>query len=332
MKSVVFALLVAGGMVIEGLFLRAVFGGAGGVGMVSLHALGSVLGGLGLLGLVTRIAPARGGRRWLAVFLVGGALCLPLLGLIGPLFAVLGNAWLPRRGDLPDSIVPVPHRELPERGEQAPSSPRLGAASAYGRLRHARTILDRMDALIALRGIEDKSTIPVLKLALRDNADEVRLLAFTMLQERERAYYAEIHARKGKLAAANLEDAITHRTAIAQAYWELAYQDLVQGELLAFSLEEAGTQLAMALSARPKDPGNTMLLGRIRLRQGRYPEAARLLDEARALGLPDAVVRPHQAEVAFLARDFGKTRAYLADLPPQARQLAVIGDLAEFWA
>jgi tetratricopeptide (TPR) repeat protein len=259
-------------------------------------------------------------------------LCLPLIGIVGPLIAILGNTWFPRRGDLPDSIVPVPHRELPERGAKAPCIPRLGAASAYGRLRHARTLMDRMDALIALRDIDDKSTIPVLKLALRDNADEVRLLAFTLLQERERGYYAEIHARKGKLADAGPEDAITHLTAIAQAYWELAYQDLVQGELLDFSLDEAGTHLARALKARPKDSGNTLLLGRIRLRQGSYPEAARLLDEARALGMPDAVVRPHQAEVAFLARDFGKTRAYLADLPPQARQLAVIGDLAEFWA
>jgi hypothetical protein len=328
MKTFAFGLLVATGIVLDGLFLRALFGEGGGLGMALLHVLGSLAAGIGLAGL----SPPRGQRGWLAVFWVASALFMPVVGIVGPLLAVLGSAWFPKAPGPSEAIVAIAHPDLPERGSQSPVSPRLGGASAFGRLRHSPSIVDRMDAIIALRGIEDRSAVPALKLALRDSADEVRLLAFTLLQERERSYYDEIHDRKGKLAAASVGETVYHLASIAQAYWELAYQDLVQGELLSFALEEAGKHLSEALRQWPASAGNTLLLGRIRLRQGRHAEAALLLDEARQMGLPDAVVKPHQAEAAFLVRDFKKTRALLAQLPPQAKQMAVIGDLARFWA
>jgi predicted Zn-dependent protease len=184
---------------------------------------------------------------------------------------------------------------------------------------------------MAVRTISGRSTVPVLRLALHDAADEVRLLAFTILQERERQLYAQIHELQNRMTTGSQDRKAALSASLAHAYWELAYQDLVQGELLAFALENAAKYLTEALSSDRENSGYLLLLGRIRLRQGRGQDAAELLARAAQLGLADQIVKVHQAEAAFVERRFDDVRACLAGIPSQGRTRAMVKQLVEYW-
>ena len=80
-------------------------------------------------------------------------------------------------------------------------------------LRHAPDTEKRMAALFATRRMPPREAIPILKLALRDPADDVRLLAYSMLDKQESEINLRIEAALRQLAVA--EGA--HRTALHDA-------------------------------------------------------------------------------------------------------------------
>jgi hypothetical protein len=324
------------GVVVDGIFVWQVFCRHGATNPSALsshllpwfaaHAVACLFAGTGLVVL----SPRKGRAFGRGIFFIASALLVPIVGIVGPWVVVVCGLRLPKPASPFDVLRFVGPPDLPERGSDNPEPPRLGAASAYGLLRHSQRITDRMAAVMAVRAMSGRSSVPVLKLALRDPADEVRLLAFTILQERERELYAEIHdlQRTQEAVAARSSRA---NASLGQKYWELAYQDLVQGELLVFALDEAAKYLALAVEQEPTNAGNTLLLGRVRLRQGRGREAAQLLAKAGQLGLPNHIVNVHRAEAAFVERRFDEVRRYLAAIPDQARLRPVVQALVEYW-
>jgi hypothetical protein len=292
-----------------------------------LHLLAAGVAGFGQAALLARASCPR-----TLAFFTASALFVPGVGILGPLAALVVTRAIWQRVPASESIESIHPPELPERGPDNPRPPRLGAASAYGRLRHSRDSADRMGAVMAVRGISERSAVPVLRLALRDAADEVRLLAFSILQERERQLYAQIDELKAQLDGASANQVGWHAARLGQAYWELAYQELAQGELVGFVLDEAAKHVSAAIAATPTNPGFSLLLGRIRLRQGRSKEAISLLARAAELGLPEQVVKVHQAEAAFVERRFDEVRACLAAIPASRRTRPIVKHLVEYWA
>ncbi|MFO6383442.1 HEAT repeat domain-containing protein, partial [Pseudomonas aeruginosa] len=61
-------------------------------------------------------------------------------------------------------------------------------------LRHAPDPNQRLTAIFATRRMPGKEAIPILKLALRDPADDVRLLAYSMLDQKESRINQRIEA------------------------------------------------------------------------------------------------------------------------------------------
>ncbi|MGZ0843230.1 HEAT repeat domain-containing protein, partial [Klebsiella pneumoniae subsp. pneumoniae] len=74
-------------------------------------------------------------------------------------------------------------------------------------LRHAPDPNQRLTAIFATRRMPGKEAIPILKLALRDPADDVRLLAYSMLDQKESRINQRIEAALGRLAGATPRDA-----------------------------------------------------------------------------------------------------------------------------
>ena len=115
-------------------------------------------------------------------------------------------------------------------------------------LRHAPDTEKRMAALFATRRMPPREAIPILKLALRDPADDVRLLAYSMLDKQESEINLRIEAALRQLAAEGAHRTALH-DALARWYWELAYLGLAQGASWTMS---AGTRACAAHARSPR--------------------------------------------------------------------------------
>jgi polysaccharide biosynthesis protein PelE len=200
----------------------------------------------------------------------------------------------------------------------------------------------RLAAVLALRQLPTRPAVPILRLALRDAVDDVRLLAYSMLDRRDGALQARIQKYERALARGDIEpkEAAALEYSLAQLHWELAYTGLAAGAVEDRALDSSARH-ARAVLERPAKAGESVqgnelaalfLLGRILLRKGALDEAEAVLEDARARGFADASIRPYLAEIAFLRRDFARIKEHLRALGPDGEQRpGLIADLCRFW-
>lgn len=274
---------------------------------VALHAAACVAA---TFGLRPRLAP-RGGA-WELALLGGAAFFMPLLGLLGcaALAWALPATPLPRRSG-PWTITPVP-----------PPSRKPGAGGA-GQALGRRDREARMRSVLEARA-ECPATIRLLRRALRDPDEEVRLLAHAMLEKRTRRDWRRIEALTRQLPEAGpRRGALELR--IGSAQWELVRQGLVEGESREHVLEGALAHLRAALASEGHRASLHYLLGRVHLARGETREAEAALRAALSAGLSSKAAAPWLAEIAFVERRLPDLAAACAPGPAVPR-------LQEFWA
>jgi Flp pilus assembly protein TadD len=166
--------------------------------------------------------------------------------------------------------------------------------------------------MVALSHAPSRIGSPVLRELLGDSEDDLRLLAYGLLDSREKRLNADIHEARQRYAAsrdAEQRSRIAHQ--LAALYWELIYQGLVQGDLLDYAVGQALRYSETALQTRGNDPALHLQHGRLLQQTGRLDEADAAYRRARELGLPASRVVPYLAELAFARRDFAQVRALL---------------------
>jgi hypothetical protein len=286
--------------------------------------LAAALHGLGAL-LATRLLD--GVARALALppvtpVAVVAALFLPAVGPLGLgllLRSVARRARVAAAGAVPritllpelPAAAPAPEHRGAQAGADAGAATgaegelhsHLGPGALSARLRFSRDPDARVRAVLATRRLDGARATPLLRAALRDHHEDVRLLAYALLEDRERHGDATIRRLLAALAlAAPGRQAALHEQ-LANAYWELCYQGLVAGELEAFALARALEHLDAAAGDLPERSGARWLLrGRVLLRQGGGAVARAALEESRRCGMPARTVDPYLAESRYLQR------------------------------
>ncbi len=131
-------------------------------------------------------------------------------------------------------------------------------------------------------------------------ADDIRLLAYAMLDKYETQINTELECVLSQLQGTEGAHRAELHTQIARNYWELAYLGLAQGAVLEHTLEQAqeNIQQAMTFQATPE---LALLQGRIALKQHRIESAALSFQQALALGMDKQHVLPYLAQAAYLA-------------------------------
>jgi hypothetical protein len=292
-----------------------------GARIAGVHLAGCLLVAAGL----SRALPGgTRGRAWL--LLVPSLLFGSVLATLGWV-AVLAAAARSRAPAPPQSVRGTAEPELPLRTDLGPVRS-VGQGSLFGRLRFARDPSVRLRAVMAARRLPGPGVVALLKLALRDPVEDVRLLGYAILERRQGAIYRRIQDALGALERA--PDQPGPHLELAQQYWELVYQGLVGGDLQSYLLAKARTHLERAAKADPRNPSLQLLLGRIQLRQQDYADAALSLKQARALGMPTRVVNPHAAELAFAERRFPEVRRLLRPMA-EKRRGPILSRLVEYW-
>ena len=210
---------------------------------------------------------------------------------------------------------------------------RFGQGGMQARLSDARAPLEmRMKALLTLEGLPARKSSPMLRELLSSRADDLRLIAYGLLDSREKAFTAQIHEEADRLRAAR-DDAergpILLR--LASLYWELVYQKLSHGELRLFSLSQAERYAAEARRLMPANGGAQALYGRILLEAGKHDQADEALALAVALGEARARALPYLAEIAFQRRDFNALRALVREVA-EGQFSRTLAPLIVYWS
>jgi hypothetical protein len=293
----------------------------------SAHGLGSAMLAAGIWLLLPR--RYRYPFPWSPLFIFSVSFFIPLIGMIGVALALFPALYLPRkRQTQPWEATAVP--ELPFKPRERKQELMFSDGGLQDVLRHARDPDQRLTAIFATRRMRSKEAIPILKLALRDPSDDVRLLAYSMLDQRESRINQRIEH-----ALADMENVSTDRkfalhAQLARWYWELAYVGLAQGSVLDHVLQQAWGHVTSALV------GNTsgelhLLAGRIAMEQGNLDEAMAQFDLSAQTGMDAVQLAPYRAEIAFLRQRYEEIPQMLATMPAELLQRPPFAALARYW-
>lgn len=236
---------------------------------------------------------------------------IPVLGLIGMLTAAVISGFN-RRVFLhqPFASVVLPEFVLSLR---EPDS-KFSQGGIKSRLSHSAISTPlRLQSLLALQGMPARISSPLLQDMLGDASDDIRLVAYGLLDNREKTINTQIHRELVNMKTAEGKELrLVGLRHLAELYWELVYAGLAQGDLRTHALNQALTYTEDAILLAPDDTGLWFLKGRILHQMKQFDDAYQILLQALAHGLPESRVLPYIVEITFIYRDFKRVRDLLS--------------------
>jgi hypothetical protein len=203
----------------------------------------------------------------------------------------------------------------------------------HGILKSSKNIEQRFKAVLATRQMRDDKAIPILKIGLRDPVDEVRLLAYSMLDNKEKKIDLKIHQSLLHFSDKKLDSvsaAVIHQM-LAESYWELSYLLLVQGQAKVHILKSAYHHANEALKVCGTDAGLNLLHARLALNLGLFKEATQALDQAEKYGMPIVKLAPWRAELAFARRRFEEVTQHVEAIDEAAKKNIILAGVYKQW-
>jgi hypothetical protein len=194
-------------------------------------------------------------------------------------------------------------------------------------------VSQRMTALLAMQTMPKRTASPILRGLLRDSVEDVRLLMYGMLDGAEKDITQQIHAELPKLEALRDDDdearyAVHAR--LAQFYWELIYQNLVQDDIYLYTADQADHYAKVALEIKPDNASLWYMRGRLALTRSRPEEAAAFLERAAQTGFPSVRLSPFVAECAYLRKNYATVREALSGFENRST-LPFLQSLQRYW-
>ncbi|WP_298138266.1 hypothetical protein [Acidiferrobacter sp.] len=255
---------------------------------------------------------------------------MPVIGVPIAILVASGIARLNSRAPMPEPrTLGLPAFGSEMRGRQ----PHMGAGGAWAILRaHDAGIARGVRALLALDPRLSRQTAPLVRAALRHPEEDLRLLAYGLLDQREgdlaQAINETLDMRRALAPGADAGDL---EKRLAFLYWELLYQDLSRDHLRQHAIRRAQTHALAALKTRPKDATLHVLMGRISMLEGHYLAAKTHCEQALNLNAAPAQVLPYLAEASFHGGEYPALKD-MAKAFPSLRDLPTIGPVFRFWS
>lgn len=251
-----------------------------------------------------------------AVFLFIIQFFIPFIGSIGLSTGLMLALRLPRKRR-PNLWYEIDTPDLPYRPSEVSSQPLYSQGGLSQVLYEASSVEKRIRAVMATKQMNNRDSVTILQQALKDTSDDVRLLAYAMLDEKEKKITDQIKDAQHAFARAEAEhrqqDGIAQQILLAGHYWEMAYLGLAQGGVKNHFLSLAVKSCLLVL-AHTRDAGILRLLGRIYIETEQITAAEDAFLEAIEQGLPRPQLLPYLAEIAWLQRNFRKVHALITEL------------------
>jgi len=282
-----------------------------------LHGVASLLlAGFAILLLPSAIARP---RRPVLLLLAGCSYAVPILGFIGVLAGIVILRTY-RHGASAPSFESIKLPAFDPHQHPAGSFRRPGLRAFLGNSKAPTA--SRMGALVALQYVSGRVATPLLRDVLTDPSEDLRLLAYGMLDKQEKRINQAIDDELKKFADSHDAQApdeeegpmLAAARRLSDLYWELIYQRLVQGDLRLHALAESSKYCQIVLSHTPYDAALMLRHGRLQHALGQPEEAVDAYYKALAFGLPATRVLPYLAELRFDQGDHADARRLMNDL------------------
>jgi tetratricopeptide (TPR) repeat protein len=186
----------------------------------------------------------------------------------------------------------------------------------------------RKEAILGCRELDEKQAVPILRTALADPADEVRLLAHLLLTSKERKLSQQLDQLL-KLDK-DPDPQGDRQEQLAYLYWDFVYLELTTGEVAQHLLHQALSHIETAIVRLPS-ASRYLLRARIQIALDQLQQAKESLSAAYTLGMPQDNIAIYLAEVAFKEGHYKEVRSQLERMTPLKRQIYPINKLQEFW-
>ncbi len=191
--------------------------------------------------------------------------------------------------------------------------------------------MQRMQALFKLRSLQSRQTTQTFRSLLTDKSEDLRLVAFGLLDKTEKAIFSRIHQELTLLdEVAEDEQKIEHWRQLAYTYWELVYQQAAVGDVLGFAMDQVRVYATEVLFLEERDGGMWGLLGQVNFQAGDYEVARYCFSRALVCGLPESRIVPYMAEVLFAQREYSKLQILLS-IQTNLADLAAFQPVLEYW-
>jgi polysaccharide biosynthesis protein PelE len=252
-------------------------------------------------------------REMVFLLMFSFAFIAPVIGAMGMLFITRSTL----REDADNSRFAIPVSiELPEYDVQSNDAHRGGRGAIRSRLETNVPSEVRMQSLLTLQAVSNRVSNPILEDLLGDSTDDVRLVAFGMLDAEEKKLSVHIQREQDALLRElSPEQRYACCRYLAELHWELIYTSLAQGALRQHMLNQARKYFEAALATGiPPDSGLVFLEGRILLNQGDMVAAERAIQQSVALGQPLTSALPYLAEIAFKNRNYPLVKIHIEKL------------------
>lgn len=297
-----------------------------------VHALACVMLSLFLFPLLS----PRQARPRVGIFLlmIVCSYAVPIAGFLG----VLAAAMVMRLYRTPATHTDFESLQMPEFDQHQRRQGQFRHAGLRSFLGNAQAPLQaRLRAMVALQYVSGRTASPLLRTVLSDPSEDLRLLAYGMLDTLEKRINSSIDTEMGTLDAAEQETGKSSARTLAAAqrlsdlYWELIYQDLVQGDLRKHAIQESLRYCEWVLNEDADNAQLWLRRGRLWHEQNRREEAAQAYAQARALGLPATRVLPYEAELCFDRKDFAQANSLMEELS-QWGALPRLRPVVDYWS
>lgn len=298
-----------------------------------LHAAASFF--LACLAILLLPATFTRPRQPVLLLMAACSFAVPILGFLGILAGVVFLRTYRQRLAAPDFAslqLPEfdPHQHTTGGFRQSGLRSFLGNTKA--------PTASRMGALVALQYVSGRVASPVLRNVLTDPSDDLRLLAYGMLDSQEKRINQAIDKELKRFADATSvpgadqlgEQALAAARRLSDLYWELIYQELVQGDLRSHALAESARYCQMVLQQEPGDAALILRQGRLLHDLGNPQGAATAYAGAMALGVPATRVLPYLAELHFDQGDYREVGRLMGELQSWS-SLPRLQPVIEYW-
>ena len=192
----------------------------------------------------------------------------------------------------------------------------------------------RLRVLVAMQVMHPKAAVPLLLGLLSDPSEDIRLLAYSMMDAWEKDLVQKIQAAQAAYEAARqggTPTAIVNALRqLAELNWEQADTGLARGDLRRFALENAAKFCENVLDIDTSMRGTWQLYTKILIELGQLEKAAMAIDFA-AEFIPAGLVWSLKGQIAYLRRDFDAVRLYASHIPAQELLMPGVAATASYW-
>lgn len=293
----------------------------------ALHGLASFLMALAIrLVLPQRYAQPQG---WVVAFLFSYNFFMPVAGMLCAVLGFLLGVWLPRLdGSHKFGIVSSP-RFTTHRNHEGTG---FRGGQVRAQLADTAAPLDqRLKALVALQDTPAHASGTLLRKLLSDPADDMRLLAYGILDSKEKQIMQRIQENLQVLKGnASPDERYACHKRIAELYYELIYQNLAQGEMHKFAGSQVRQHILEAQRHDTSDAGLWFMLAKLELQNCDIGAAQQALERARVGGFAHERLIPYIAELYFLQHRHSEVRQLFSELNA-ASTLPAVRAMRKYW-